>query len=162
VLKLFSIERRIYRQENVMKWKFCFMRFSLILFAGALLASPAWAMTTPSIAGVTVQCNQEGADTVTVHVKFDSGNQSLIYEFRNVSTGQVITSTRISMMNNDIPFVIPAGTFNLTVKQPSGQGSQSLWPNIVVPATALTPGQGTGCRFLKPGEVPAVMARPRN
>lgn len=141
------------------------MKLSKVLFLSAIVlgmvfANPVWAMTTPGIALVSVQCEQPQSQIFTVRVKFDAFASGLVFEFRNVSTGQAIIYN--SLINNgvDIPFPVPQGTYNLTVKQNSGQHSQSLWTNIVVPPTVSTPGQGTGCRFLNIGETPASVSVP--
>lgn len=138
--------------------------FRLTLTAGMLaalvLAMPttASAGTTPGIALVSVQCLMGGGtppEMLTVQVNFDSAVfVSLKYEFRNVASGQTITYSPVgSALIVNLP--VPPGTYNLTVKQPSGQHSQSLWTNIVVPHAVSTNGKGTGCRFLSLGETPA-------
>jgi hypothetical protein len=74
----------------------------------------------------------------------------VVYEFRNVSTGQTITPTWGNPSGIEVQ--LPPGTYDLTVKRPNNLHSRSQWVNIVVPVAVSTNGQGTGCRFLGPGE----------
>ncbi len=112
-----------------MECKSCFMRSLSALFALTLLAGPAWANTTASIAGVSVQCSAGPTviSMTTVVVKFDGPFTSFItVEFKNVSTGQA-TSYPLAgeSMQTQSGFSVPPGTYTLTAKPQNGEGSES-------------------------------------
>jgi len=132
-------------------------RKSLLLGAAAgcmALAQPVLAMPVPGIQSVSVQCQGSSPPFITVQVTFAALADGPSLEFQNVATGHKITWAPFGLvLTENIP--LPAGTYNLTVKQRIGQGPQSLWNNIVVPVAVSTNGRGTGCRFLNTTETPA-------
>jgi hypothetical protein len=142
------------------------MKLSNVMFLSAIVlgtatANPALAQfpsvqeLTPPITGVVVTCTTQPTTEGMVKVNFNVMVAGLVYEFRNVSTGQTITANSSPSPLGE--FVsLPPGTYDLTVKHPNNLHSRSLWVNIVVPVAVSTNGQGTGCRFLGPGERPAV------
>ena len=147
------------------------MKLSNVMFLSAIVlgtatANPALAQasiqeSTPNIWSVFVLCEPLPKAIGAVKVNFNMGAVGgLVYEFRNVSTGQTITSAQASASvfwadPSGAEARLPPGTYDLTVKRPSNLHSRSQWVNIVVPVAVSTNG-GTGCRFLGPGEMPAV------
>ena len=141
------------------------MKLSNVLFLSAIVlgtatANPALAQfapiqeLTPPITGVVVSCAANPTITGMVKVNFNMMVAGLAYEFRNVSTGQTITTNSGPSPLGEL-VSLPPGTYDLTVKHYGNTHSRSQWVNIVVPV-AVANAQGTGCRFLGPGEIPAV------
>jgi hypothetical protein len=144
------------------------MKLSNVLFLSAIVlgtatANPALAQQVPiqsiqeyqpSISSVFMFCITQPKIIGVVKAGFDVMMSGLIYEFRNVSTGQTITSHTALPTGDEVQ--LPPGTYDLTVKRPNNLHSRSQWVNIVVPVAVATNAQGTGCRFLGPGERLAV------
>ena len=125
------------------------------------LAQPVLAQPLPGIQSVSVQCQMGGGaptpqilTVLVTHVTFVGS--SLAYEFRNAATAQTTTYTPPGGVVSQW-FPVPPGTYNLTVRQLTGQHPQALWNNIVVPIAVSTNGKGTGCRFLSPRETPTPL-----
>jgi hypothetical protein len=138
------------------------MKLSNVLFLSAFVlgtatANPALAQEwTPSISSVLVGCVTLPKIIGSVQVRFNPAAgpvNGLVYEFRNVSAGQTITSAQGDPSGIEVQ--LPPGTYDLTVKHLNSLHSRSQWVNIVVPVAVSTNAQGTGCRFLGPGEMPA-------
>jgi hypothetical protein len=142
------------------------MRPMKMLFLAALVcgvAQPAWAVTIPAIASVTVQCEIGGGtppQTLTVQVTFAAPADQLRYEFKNTFSGQTTTYTPFGMvLQQKLP--LPPGTYNLTIKPLNAPNPQAVWNHIVVPVSVPTNGKGTGCRFLSFDDKGATVA-PKN
>ena len=135
------------------------MRFSdsLLLssiFLGAAFASPLLAVTTPGIASVSMQCAPALPQPQTiVSVRFDTPTSGLVFDFRNLSTGQTTTFAAYPQ-NATGNFQLLPGTYDLTVRRSGDLHSRSQWIDLVVPASVSTNGRGTGCRLLGPGATP--------
>ena len=139
------------------------MRLRKTMFLGIAVgcvafAQPVLAAPLPGILSVAVQCQMGGGTPpvmLTVQVtQVALVGSTLAYEFRNVVTGQKTIFTPVGGVYS-YWFPLPTGTYNLTVKQLTGQAPQALWNNIVVPVAVATNGKGTGCRFSNVTDTPA-------
>lgn len=108
----------------------------------------------PTIASVSVQCvfpqlSSPPQTTVRVTLKpiLSPEPDPLVYEFRNVSTGQIV-SVMPGETATPPDFHLPPGTYDLSLKRRLSPHSRSVWVDIVAPASVRTNAAGAGCRLL--------------
>ena len=123
-------------------------------FANQILAQSGLA---PTIASVSVQCafpqfQSPPQTSVTVRLKpiLSPEPDPLVYEFRNVSTGQIVTAMPGETATPP-DFHLPAGIYDLSLKRQLSPHSRSVWVNIVAPTSVRTNAAGTGCRLSTQG-----------